>query len=442
MVTVTKGYSFSHAASARSNHGCHRLSNEIKAFETYMRLLPEEKSACEAVIVELKSILEIPSLSPRSLSLVGSHSTDLATPTSDIDFALSHPSVDKSTSNHKSRSKMMKATNALLLTIQRRLHKSKTFSSVEIVFGRIPLVRAVHWRTGLQVQISTQSPDRYDKDFTAAYLAEFPTLRAIFIVLRCALEMRNLNTPFEGGLGSYSILMMIVAALKQNSGQFARNDLAKHLLHVLDFYANADLYDVGYCINPPQIFSKASSLSFPLNPLKPYLLCLQDPADPTNDLGRKAYAIKHVQKLFEQASKGIKLGMAAWEQKTVEERKLIDGGLLNRLVRANYSTFEKERNRVKDSFTKVTKEPNTKRNASTEPKPPDLSRLASLRGLRKLGWGGEVNKERARRGRDKRQKSKERRAELAMKKKARANVPKGAKGKHEPIASVPDSEAT
>jgi non-canonical poly(A) RNA polymerase PAPD5/7 len=29
--------------------------------------------------------------------------------------------------------------------------------------------------------------------------------------------------------------------------------------------------------------------------MQPYLLCLQDPADPLNDLGRKGYGFKHIQ---------------------------------------------------------------------------------------------------------------------------------------------------
>jgi len=31
-----------------------------------------------------------------------------------------------------------------------------------------------------------------------------------------------------------------------------------------------------------------------LDAMQPYLLCLQDPADPLNDLGRKTFGIKHI----------------------------------------------------------------------------------------------------------------------------------------------------
>ena len=391
-----------------------RLQKEIEAFELYIRLSPAEKLASEAVAAEVESILQ--ELLPRhSLSVVGSHRTDLATPTSDIDFSLFLPSPEKNASAPGSRSQSLRIAQKDLRKIHRGLHNSLSFREAELVFARVPLVKAVHYRTWLQVQISTMSPDRYDTIFTAAYLAEFPTLRPLFILLRHALEMRNLNTPFEGGLGSYSLLMMIVAALKQVSGQYARTDLANHLLHVLDFYASADLYLFGFCVDPPRTFKKAGSGLFPMNHRKPYMLCLQDPADATNDLGRNAYAIKHVQRLFGQARLQLMRDMVSWEQKTIEQRKAMKGGLLNLLVRANYRIFEFGRKRVQESMNSegcISAVP------PTELKAPDLSRRVSLRGLRKKGWVDEVNAERKRRGREVRQGTAKRRARVAEKRNA------------------------
>ena len=39
---------------------------------------------------------------------------------------------------------------------------------------------------------------------------------------------------------------------------------------------------------------------------KPYLLCLEDPGDSTNDLGRKAYGWKHIQETFRILFKSLK----------------------------------------------------------------------------------------------------------------------------------------
>ena len=361
--------------------------------------------------MEVESILQ--QLFPSStVSVVGSHRTGLATPTSDIDFSLL-PSSRIASSTHESRSRWLGNTEKDLRKVYKHLHKSTSFQGAELVFARIPLARAVHHHTGLRIQISTRSPDRYDTEFTAAYLTEFPTLRSIFVLLRYALEMRNLNTPFEGGIGSYSLFMMIVAALKQTNGQYARDDFANHLLHVLHFYASADLYRVGFCVDPPHTFNKAGIALFPINERKPYLLSLQDPADIANDLGRNAYAIKHVQRLFGQARVDIMRDIISWEQKTIAERRNIDGGILNRLVRANYLTFELNRRTIQNSITKGV---NIRASLSTtEPKAPDLSRRVSLRGMLKHGWVEEVKAERKRRGREIRKETAGRRALLAEK---------------------------
>lgn len=42
-----------------------------------------------------------------------------------------------------------------------------------------------------------------------------------------------------------------------------------------------------------------------VNHSEPYLLCLIDPTDPTNDLGRQAFGWKHIQATFQYLYKGI-----------------------------------------------------------------------------------------------------------------------------------------
>lgn len=49
--------------------------------------------------------------------------------------------------------------------------------------------------------------------------------------------------------------------------------------------------------NDAQLLEGLHKLSL-VDPTQPYLLCLQDPADNLNDLGRKAYGYKHIRKTF------------------------------------------------------------------------------------------------------------------------------------------------
>ena len=352
----------------------HSLSREIKAFEAYMTLRPAEEAASRLVISDVNSVARNePGIEP--LNLLGSRSTGLATPISDFDFTLrpqkplrdrnippseAGESQRKSTRNHK-----VQAIKALI-KVSKHFRSSKMFSNPELVrYARVPIFRSTHVSTGLEVQIQTMEPYQAAHEHAVAYLAEFPSLRPLYIIFRYCLEVRDLTTVYRGGLGSYSILMMVVTAIKHSSGRFASDDLAGQLLHVLDFYGKADLSKFGYSADPPRVFEKQkevwslsekrvrmadSQLSgidqMPkFNPRKPYLLCLQDPANDLNDLGKNAYAIKHIQATLNKASERIRTALEEHESSDCKT----DGRVwscLDGFVRADYTKFEKRRGEV------------------------------------------------------------------------------------------------
>lgn len=353
------------------------LTSEIKAFEAYMSLTPREEEASQRVISDVNSVArKEPGLTP--LTLLGSRRTGLATPISDFDFTLKLPvslpktwilpRTDTGTSETRSSGHAIKrkAVNALR-KVDRHFRSSNRFSNTDFVrYARVPIIRTKHIATGLDVQIQTMAPYQAAQEYTVAYMSEFPSLRPLFIALRHCLEIRDLTTVFKGGLGSYSIFMMIVTALKHSSGKFAPDDLASQLLHVLDFYGSADLYNTGFSADPPRVFEKkkegwsleermarlADSQLRGIDemqkfyPQKPYLLCLQDPANYLNDLGKNAYAIKHIQVAFSAARKKMKASSEAKHEKLDGSVKSANWSLLTFMLSADYRPFEGHRSRV------------------------------------------------------------------------------------------------
>ena len=325
-----------------------------------MRLSPAEEAAAQLVQSDVTSDLR-KVLSTESLTLLGSRSTGLAAPTSDFNYRVNIDSPEQSSTKHSQEltSKAAKSTTkSVLKRINRGLQESNDIATTELVFAPVPMIRCKHRATGLNIQFQTMSPSQASQQYIAAYLSEFPSLRPLYILIRHSLEIRDLTTVSRGGLGSYTILMMVVAALKHSRGEFSPDDLGGQLLHVLDFYGHANLYENGLSVDPPRTFKKSreskqtpeerkalySDLQLQgieyliknSNPRKPYLLCLQDPADAYNDLGRPSYAIKHVQMTFKKMHTSIK--------KVVSHPELAlrskDWSLLAPMVRADYSLFE------------------------------------------------------------------------------------------------------
>lgn len=334
-----------------------------------MSLKPHDILACRNLTAEIRSIAKEAVRCPSSIEIIGSHSTSLATPTSDLDLRLSIFAFEKeplSRGPSATRPKALKAGQRALCDMESALRKSPSFRNVELVEASISILRAVHCPTGLEVQIQANHTHPVSTPYSITYLSEFPTLRPLYILLRSALHFRGLNNVFNGGLGSYPLLIMIVYALKRCSGSFSRSDdIASQLLYILKFYSEADLYTNGFSLNPvPTVFDKHKSgirgidVLPKLNPSRqPYLLCMQDPADPKNDLGRKCTSIKHIQVTFHTAERQIRLAMKKWEMMDKSKRESAmmgaTGGCLWPLVGADYRCFEKNRNKLEHSVQKA-----------------------------------------------------------------------------------------
>ncbi|KAL8783118.1 MAG: hypothetical protein Q9213_004875 [Squamulea squamosa] len=343
-----------------------RLGNEIKAYEKYMALSYDELYATRRVALDVKSLV-LTTLNEASCDVIGSYSTGLALPFSDIDIAVSLPAVEAEVVAHSKSPRgleFQKIYRNALYKVQKAFSSDPKFFKAELVFARIPIVRVIHRKTNQEIQVQIKAGNNSQQQHTLAYLAEYSSLRPLYTVLRLCLEMRGLAVPYEGGLGSYPILISIVNALKHASGQHDPHDLGGQLLHVLKFYETNNLYRYGFSVDPPRLFRKdrktmaaeerLTRATDPvlsgidsmdkLRPLRPYLLCLQDPADPKNDLGRKAYAIKHIQRTFAAARQTILEAMEVWDRNP--NKSFTSVGLLDALVHANYRHFQNNRTKL------------------------------------------------------------------------------------------------
>lgn len=330
-----------------------QLEDELAAFGKYLSPTQEEVGAAETIIAQVRSAL------PEELApiVVGSRCTGLALPMSDIDLHVQKlestkpPGVRGPSPN---RPKAVKERWKTLHQIAAELRKSGSFRSVIVIKAQVPLVSAIHIKTSLEVQIQGSFDHLDSVEYTKSYRVEYPAVSTLHALIKVALSMRGLASVVSGGLGSYSLFMMIVASMKMNAATTGPDQLALHLLHFLKIYSKLDYNRGGVSVEPPGYFERrpanASIDGLPdaaphiigqlaISRLEEgeYRLCLQDPADPWNDLGRKTYRIKEIQAVFREVAQGLSTSMTAWSSRDK------DYSLLAPLVGGDYSDFEQLR---------------------------------------------------------------------------------------------------
>ncbi|KAK0322216.1 hypothetical protein LTR82_006669 [Friedmanniomyces endolithicus] len=297
------------------------LDEEIQRFVAWAALKPAETAARQAVARQTQDFIKThmgKSIPRLRTELFGSEATGLSLASSDLDIRLDDPDVLGPWSR---RSRLMARRMRILVN---RMGRSADYVDVSMRWSKFPIITAKHRATGIDIQIVSAPSTTNQAAVVAEYLAELSHLRELFYVMRTTLGMRDLIDVFNGGVGSYGLFNMIVAALKRGErSSVLPPTAAGQLLYVLDFWVNFPFETHGLSIEPtPKLFKKHPLASIApgvrqgyihaaarrgddaragqwaigvVRPLQPYLLCLQDPADPTNDLGRKSNAIKNLQ---------------------------------------------------------------------------------------------------------------------------------------------------
>ncbi len=371
-----------------SNHhisAVERLTAEIHAFERYSSPSEEEQRTADDA---LQHLIERVAEAGKDLvvDVIGSRSTNLADPLSDLDINVSSPE-QLVTSDEPAQEAPLKVLNRLDKVLRRP--PKGTIKSIhhriEIQYflkqARVPILLCYHKPSGLPLQIQS-TPRTFDsREYVKASLREYPSLRGIFKVIKQLLQMRGLTVGSSGGITSYPLLQMIVAALKFSEGRYHSSDVGNQFLFFLDFYSNIDFSTHGISTEPLELFSKGVVRSRDHDEqstdpddqselrdrarlrqghatfqgrsrkqsqrAKHYLMTLQDPANPVNDLGKSCFQIQDVQETFIAIRATMKRAMAEWDRISRTplrpDQSLGARSLLENCIGGDYRIYEHER---------------------------------------------------------------------------------------------------
>jgi non-canonical poly(A) RNA polymerase PAPD5/7 len=236
-----------------------RLTLEIAKFHNYARPSRIEALARRKIIEQVRNDVR-KVLPDHILEVFGSERTGVALATSDIDLRLmrSEDLVDSAGKMPPSRAERNILINGLHKLYRRNFTNNPEYLLPVLRNARYPLISVQHRASGLDLQIVLANDTSLSREYMQQYMQEYPYLRQVYSVVKTMFDVRGLSDVFRGGLGSYSIFMMIVASLKHAPSQ--SKEAAGALHNFLRFWGQLDTTEKGVSIDPPTLFSKGEEL--------------------------------------------------------------------------------------------------------------------------------------------------------------------------------------
>lgn len=267
------------------------LHFEILQFMRFMSPTQLEKQARKDMIMTIETIAKSLWVDCR-VEVFGSYATGLALPSSDVDICIMN------TPNRGSISEF----NILADAARNVAGFAKR---VQVVEAKVPIVKIISRRTSMNCDISI-GVDNGVKNVPRIlrFIEQFPALRPLLLVVKCFLHQRAMNEVYTGGLGSYTLLLMVVSHLQMMPYNFPvlKANLGNQLKSFFDLYGNL----LNFAMTGIQVRDTGRYYykfdRYPLVPGEVTRYSVEDPSDETNELGRNGFNAHHIRRACLNAS--------------------------------------------------------------------------------------------------------------------------------------------
>ena len=216
-----------------SNNESDHLKAEVQAFLSEIDKWQEEvESVYSEITSTIKSIIKS-KYSAANIEIYGSFASKLHLPSSDIDMVL-----------HK-----IEGEKREILRNIGKILKDQTFivSCNFIHTAFVPVIKIKAELLGKQVQIDITVNDQNHSglkslELVTRLLSQSPLIRPVFLIVKHLLSICNFKEPYNGGLGSYSLFLMVSSFVQKQTELGKIRDVAESLKAFFEFYLNKDVY--------------------------------------------------------------------------------------------------------------------------------------------------------------------------------------------------------
>ncbi|XP_056300550.1 terminal nucleotidyltransferase 4A-like [Pseudoliparis swirei] len=278
--------------SRRYSPGINGLHEEIVDFFNFMSPRPEEEAMRRAVVNRIEGVIKDMWPTAR-VEIFGSFSTGLYLPSSDIDLVVfgnwDHPPLQE---------------------LERALRKRNVAGPYPIKVldkATVPIIKLTDHETEVKVDISFNVETAVKAaQLIKSYLKKYTVLPPLIFVLKQFLLQRDLNEVFTGGISSYSLILMAISFLQLHPRIDTRRtniNLGILLIEFFELYGRDFNYmKTGIRVkNGGTYLSKEEMLKAIGSETRPSMLCIEDPIQPGNDVGRSSYGVLQVKQVFDFA---------------------------------------------------------------------------------------------------------------------------------------------
>ncbi|XP_037085910.1 terminal nucleotidyltransferase 4B-like [Pollicipes pollicipes] len=278
------------------------LHEEIEDFYQYISPSPDEHHMRALVYEAIRDVIK-GVWSQAEVFIFGSFETGLYLPTSDIDMVVTG-----------------KWNNSPLEMLKDVLIRAKIChpDSIRVLDkAAVPLIKLTDMRTNVKVDISfNMTNGLISANRIKQYQAEYPHMPKLVMVLKQFLMQRELNQVFTGGISSYSIILMVVSFLQTHERALAVFPGCNLGVLLIEFF---ELYGLKFNYHGTCIRVKENGYA-PRHEMEEQFvgvathnspLCIEDPHNDSNDVGRSSYNMLKVKKAFTHAYHQLRFSVLA-----------------------------------------------------------------------------------------------------------------------------------
>ncbi|KPV73689.1 uncharacterized protein RHOBADRAFT_38299, partial [Rhodotorula graminis WP1] len=289
----------------RAHSAIDQLNREAHAFVDYVSPSPQEHELRLWTIELIRRTIHH-SYPDASIECFGSVGTSLYLPGGDIDLVLLSPSLPFPPL--KPSASLLHRLASLLLTSG----IAQPNSLVVIAKARVPIVKfvtrhgafpvdlSVNQRGGVDAAVKVRSMlEEYAYREEGYHPVDHGVARSLVLLVKAFLGQRGMNEVFTGGLGSYSIICLVISFLQlhpkiQTATINPNRNLGLLFVEFLELYGKHFNYDqAGITLRGRGGYFNKHDKGW-YRPGQPYLLSIEDPNDPKNDVSGGSHAIIRV----------------------------------------------------------------------------------------------------------------------------------------------------